>query len=168
MCLLACEQGSVAGCAAGVRLERSWELSALPAKAVDEQTHVAVSLQTGKNHGGASQSQGMVLNAANCWLLCISPRASSSSLSCVRSPAGAGQSAPGLAGVPGNRSPHYSSTLKVAMSYLSPQTVFCQHSCLSLCTCNWYYVFKEECQFVRVVGKSRSLDFIFLCVLICM
>lgn len=48
MCLLAYEQGSVAGCAILVRLEQSWELSALPAKGVDEQIHVAVSLQAGE------------------------------------------------------------------------------------------------------------------------
>lgn len=80
MCLLAYEQGSVAGCAAWVRVEPSWELSALPAKDVDDQTPVAVSPQAGENHGGAPQSQGLVLNPASCWLLCISPEASSSSL----------------------------------------------------------------------------------------
>lgn len=58
--LLACEQGSVASCAACVRLESSWELRALPAEGVDEQTHVAASLQSRKNHG-APQSQGLVL-----------------------------------------------------------------------------------------------------------
>lgn len=60
MILLACEQGIVASCAACVRLESSWELRALPAEGVDEQTHVAASLQSRKNHG-APKSQGLVL-----------------------------------------------------------------------------------------------------------
>lgn len=76
MSLLACEQGSVAGSAPCVRLEQTWDLSALPAKGVDEQTHVAVSLQAGKNHGGAPQSQGLVVTlptAACCAFLQMHP-----------------------------------------------------------------------------------------------
>lgn len=68
MCLLAYEQGSVAGCATRGRLERSWELSAFPVKGMDEPSPCGrVSAGRG-NHGGAPQSQGLVLTlpAAAC------------------------------------------------------------------------------------------------------